>query len=793
MLFPDHIEEKLGFDKVRQLLRDACISVMGGEYVDRMRMVNDVQLLKKLLDQTFEFSKILSHDKPFPINNYVYARSFLTKGMIDGAFLTEEEFHLLRQMLRTVMEVSKYFKDRAHVYPELYKLCVDLKPDESLIFELDRKIDEKGMMKPSASKELQQIIQHIAEQEGLVRKRIQSIFKNVQENNWGPEGGMTIRDGRLVIALYAEHKRKIQGFIHDESATGQTIFIEPTEVFEANNYIRELYFDKSHEIRRILIELTTQFRPHFPMFELYCNRLGMYDFIRAKGLVANAIKATMPELSDKPELSWIDARHPLLYIHHKKQNKTVIPLTIKLNREDRIIVISGPNAGGKSVLLKTVGLLQMMLQYGMLIPVQADSKAGIFNHIFIDIGDEQSIDNDLSTYSSHLNNMKHFLKFANSKTLFLIDEFGTGTDPQFGGPMAEAILEQLNRKFSLGIVTTHYSNLKVFANQAHGIVNGSMMFDQAALQPLYQFDAGKPGSSYTFEIAHKIGLDKEVIEKAKSKAGTKQNNIDKLLIELEREKTYIKNLKDDTEKRTANARELEQKYILLNDELASAKGKIIREAKAEALRVIKDSNQLVEQTIREIKEVKAENVVTKEIRKKLDEKVEALTAEVLGGNAEKKGNKQKSIKAGDWVRIISSGAEAEVIQILKTKVEVMIGHIRTRADIGDVEQIDGKEKQLPKKRFSSSSSVDLNEKMIAFNAEINIIGKRGDEALPEVMRFIDEAIMLNFDRIRIVHGRGTGALKNMVRNELKKIPTVKHYGNEQEEFGGDAVTVVEFQ
>ncbi|MBI3234438.1 MAG: Smr/MutS family protein, partial [Bacteroidetes bacterium] len=654
------------------------------------------------------------------------------------------------------------------------------------IYEIDRCIDDKGLIKSNASKDLFEIIQHIQSEEQGVRKKIQSIAKKIIENGWGPENSVTIRNDRLVLSVFAEHKRKVAGLVHDESATGQTFYIEPTEIFELNNYIRELHIEKQREIRKILIELTNKLRPVFPVFDLISQKMGIIDFIKAKALVSGKMNASVPQIDDKVAINWMQARHPLLYLNHKKSNRKVIPFDIQLTRDKRIIVVSGPNAGGKSVLLKAVGLLQMMVQHGIPVPASPDSKVGLYKQIFVDIGDQQSIDNDLSTYSSHLANMKHFIQFSTSKTLFLIDEMGTGTDPLFGGPMAEAILEQMNKKFSYGVVTTHYSNLKMFANHTNGLGNGSMVFDNDALQPLYMFDDGKPGSSYTFEIAAKTGLDKEIIAQAKKKAGNKLNQTDSLLIELEREKTYIKNLKEDLEKTKAKADQLKLEYETIKNEIESKRNILIKESKTEALKVLTEAKKVVENTVREIKENLASN--PKKSREPLEEMLSQLESDIK--KEEKpvvKKQKNVSIAVGEWVKVISTGREGEVLSISKDKVELSLGDIKRKVALDDVEKVPVTKQKTVKKM---NSSIDINTRMASFNAEINIIGLRGDEAIAEVLKFIDEAIMLGHDKIRIVHGRGAGILKKIVRNELKKISSVTSYTNEVEEFGGDAITVV---
>lgn len=763
---------------------------MGEGYVQKMRFSSDGKLIAKLLKQTDEFVEIINTALLFPTEHYLPIKEYINKASIEGAYLSEHELHELRNMLATVNRIIHFFKGKEEQFVELYKITDGLHQFNEITHAINTKIDVNGSMKPNASKDLESLYSKITSNENLVRKRINSIAKNITENNWGPETTITIRNDRLVVAVFPEHKKKIPGIVHDESATGQTLYIEPGEIFELNNYTIELHQEKKKEIRKILIELTSLVMPHVPQLSVCCDMLGMFDFIRAKALLSIELKCISPQIHDKPMLKLVQARHPLLYINLKKQKKQVVPLSIELDRDKRIVVISGPNAGGKSVLLKTVGLIQMMFQNGLPVPCKDGSEMGMFKQIYIDIGDQQSIENDLSTYSSHLLNMKHFTTFAHSKTLFLIDEFGTGTDPQLGGPMAEAILEALNRKFAYGIITTHFSNLKILAQHLHGVYNGSMLFDSKELAPLFQFEPGVPGSSYTFEIAQKTGLDKDIIQKAIQKSGNKHNQVEKLIIELEREKTYIKNLKKDLESQLQSSKEKQSKFEEKNTELANTKTDIIQKAKTEALQIIKNANKEIEQTIRLIKENKASNETTKAVRKNLDEMVLQLMPEVQPNS--KQADSVLNIKVGSKVKMPDSQTVVEVTAINKNKAEVAMGHIKTWVDLDRLELAPEEEKKSNNNR-RVHAGVDLNEKLAHFNAEINVIGKRGEEAMQEVMHFIDEAIMLNFSRVRIVHGRGAGILKRLIRSELKKIRAVKNLQDEAPEFGGDAVTVVDLE
>ncbi len=786
MLYPTNIEEKTGFSEIRNLIKEACNSDMGLGLTERMKMSYSAETIKLWLSQTFEMMGILQMGHNFPEKYFIDAKIYTSKVQAEGSYLTEEEWFKIRQMLDSARQLFDFFKDKKETYIQLAKLLQNLIFDIKYILEIDRCIDDKGQMKPTASKDLYDIIQHIQSEEQVVRKKINAVAKKIIENSWGPDNAVTIRNDRLVLAVYAEHKRKISGLVHDESATGQTFYIEPAEIFEQNNYVRELHLDKQREIRKILIDLTTKLRPVFPVFDAISQKMGVIDFIRAKAKICVKIKAEVPQIVEKTSIHWINARHPILYINHLKQNKKVIPFSLELNRDKRILVVSGPNAGGKSVLLKTIGLLQLMVQHGIPVPASGDSKVSVFKQVLSDIGDQQSIDNDLSTYSSHLSNMKYFVLNATSKTLFLIDEMGTGTDPVFGGPMAEAILEQLNKKFSFGVVTTHYSNLKLFANHTHGLSNGSMVFDNEALQPLYIFDDSKPGSSYTFEIASKIGLDKDIIETAKKKTGNKQNQADKLLIELEREKTYLKNLKEDLEKNKLKVDQLKTTLEEKNIELDKQKNELIKKSKVEALQILNQAKKTIENTVREIKETQASH--PKKSREPLENLIVQLEHEAISEIKAKSIKQVKKLVVGDWVKTTDTGREGQVLSISKDKIEIGFGELVKKINIDEIEKI---KKEPSEKIKKTSLRMDLNERMANFNAELNIIGLRGDEAIAEVLRFVDEAIMLGHDKIRIVHGRGSGILKRLVRSELKKINSIKNISSEAEEFGGDAITVIQ--
>ena len=645
-------------------------------------------------------------------------------------------------------------------------------------------IEPKGKIKNNASSQLMTISSGIAKAEQEARKKIDQLFKSAQNNGWTADGNLTIRDGRLCIPVLSENKRKIKGFIHDESASGQTVYLEPDEVFHLNNIIRDLEFERRREIIKLLVQLTDELRPYVPLLLSYHGLLTKLDFVRAKALFAINIEAEMPVLIKESEIELINARHPLLFLNFKKEKQTVVSLNIKIDDQERVIVVSGPNAGGKSVCMKTVGLLQIMVQSGLLIPADENSKVGIFKQIFADIGDDQSIESDLSTYSAHLSKMKYFIDFANSKTLILIDEFGTGTDPQFGGPIAEAVLENLNKKNVRGVVTTHYSNLKTFANSTPGLENASMLFNNEKMQPLYILSLGKPGSSYAFEIAQKIGLSTEVLESAQRKIGTYQKKVDTLLVDLERDKKELIDARISVEKKEQKVKNLLSENEQLKAYLEENKKLILKDAKIEAQSIIKNANKLIENTISEIKESKADKVKTQNLRQNLEQE---LKKHEVQENKTLKIQQTEELKKGDWVKLLDSENIGLVMEIARDNVILALGDLRSVVKISRVEKVSNK--SVPKE-IRKSHSTDLTESFSTFNTELDLRGMRGDEALYEIEKYLDRAVMLGLSSLKIIHGKGDGILRKLIREYLSKYPQVSHIENEHADRGGDGITFV---
>lgn len=786
-VYPQQWEDILGFQAIRAMLSSYCLSEEGRKRAQNMGMTDEPGLLEMWLGQTEEFHQILLSGQDFPDRHYYPVGSFIHKASIDGGSLLEEEFIQLRDFLKTIGLIVHWFHEKQEQFPLLYALVKQLTSQDKLIHEIDRRFDDKGQLRPTASPMLYDVLFSIQKEENRARKSIHQIIKKIHLEGWGPEMGISVRNERLVVAVFSEHKKKIPGLVHDMSATGQTFFIEPAEVFEMNNRVRELYLEKSYEVRRILTELTRLVAPHVEVIFSSTQTLGLIDFIQAKGRLALSMKATRPALTTQSRIHWIKARNPILEKHLSSIQRSIVPLTLELNREHRIVVISGPNAGGKSVVLKTLGLLQVMTQCGLMVPVSSGSETTIFRKIFSDIGDQQNMENDLSTYSSHLANMKHFLSYGDSRTLLLMDEFGTGTDPQLGGPMAEAILEKLATRFSLGAVSTHYSNLKRLASQVSGLCNGSMLFDQDALKPLFIFESGRPGSSYTFEIASRSGIDIKVIEKAKIKAGSSHQKMEKLLSELEKEKVHTQqwhaDLKSAEEKLKVREHEVREKEKVWEEK----KLIMLRQAKEEASLIVKAANVKIENIIREIRESQADPQKTKIWKKDLEAMKKEFAPQTL---IPQRPNRiwNTEFQVGNQVMISESGQIGEVTKIVKEGVEVSVGSIRAVWPLEALKLAETEKK--PKAIKKMSSGLDLNEKMRHFNGEINVIGKRAEEALSEVFSFLDEALLLGYQNIRIVHGRGAGILKNRIRQELRKLRHIESLEDDDPQFGGDAITIV---
>lgn len=802
MLYPQNIEQKLGFDRLREWLKENCISPLGRAYVDKIRFSDSFSLVDKLVRQTAEMRDIMQSGEDFPSQNYLDATPYLRRAAIEGTMLLQDEFFDLKVSLSTIRLCLRFFEHHeSGSYPLLGEYAKTIRVERTVTDAIERIIDERGQIRDNASPELVQIRRQLIAEQANVRKRLDSMLRTAKNSGWiGDDVSLTVRNGRMVIPIAAEHKRKFKGFVHDESATGQTVFIEPTDVLEANNAIRELEYEERREINRILTRLTDQLRPFLPELQKAYQFLGLMDFLRSKAKLASHMDALNPRFENRTYIDWRNARHPLLHLSFQKQGKSVVPLGMELTPKQRILIISGPNAGGKSVALKTVGLIQYMYQCGLLVPMREDSTMGFFQNIFIDIGDEQSLENDLSTYSSHLTNMRYFLSMANKRTLFLIDEFGTGTEPGLGGAIAEAILENLTRSGAYGVINTHYTNLKILADKTEGLINGAMRFDGEHLEPLYQLEIGRPGSSFAFEIASKIGLPKDVVEQAKQKLGTQQVNFEKLLKELDIERRVFadKNLELGIRERKL-AQQLAE-YTALKTNLENNEKRLVNEAKQKARTLISEANQRIENTIREIKESQANRELTKEVRADLEqftkkalkpEVVEELPATDVEFEAE-----GGAIEAGSYVRIKGQTAVAEVLALKGKDAEIRIGDLKSNVKLNRLEKVSKKtyrEVTGEKKTRATTGGVDLNERHLNFSFNLDIRGKRGEEALGLLDQFMDNALMLGYEELRVVHGKGDGILRSLVRNHLRSYRQVATMQDEHADRGGAGVTIVKMR
>jgi DNA mismatch repair protein MutS2 len=782
MTYPQNIEQKIDFQVIRDCLKSCCTSSLGKERVDEMLWVNHYKTVQNRLAHLREMMNVLTDSSlSFPQGDIYDLREALARIRVEGLFMDENELFSLRKMLDYVGQLERFFTllDREK-YPLLASLPLTSFPNH-LIVAIDRIIDRYGKMKDSASPELARIRKDIAQSQGSVSRALHAILRQAQaEGLLDKDAAPTMREGRLVLPVPPAYKRKIGGIVHDESATGKTVFVEPQQVVEANNRIRELEGEERRERMRILLEMTEHIRPEIPHILASEDFLAEVDFLRAKALFATDIEAIVPTLHHRPMLDWREARHPILLLNFRRQGRTVVPLSIRLT-DNRMLVISGPNAGGKSVCLKTVALLQYMVQCGLAVPMHESSEMGFFENLLLDIGDEQSIEDDLSTYSSHLRNMKHFVRYANGKTLLLIDEFGTGTEPLIGGAIAEAVLTQLNEQHAYGVITTHYSNLKHLAERSKGIINGAMLYDRGQLKPLFQLSIGQAGSSFAVEIARQIGLPESIIQRATDIVGEEHIDYDKQLQDIARDKRYWENKRQNIRQKEKH---LEEKIAHYEEQMAGIKAKkraIIEEANQQAADLLKKSNATIERTIREIKQAKAEKQATQQARQKVEnlkQKVENQTKSSSTSRASSASSASRSSKKQDQVlRSLSD------LKILTKHPAKLIQETNTPTP----------------KVVSSNVADELRRRKLSFSRELDIRGLRVDEALEVLIAYIDDALMVNAEMVTILHGTGTGALKQVVRDYLserqktmRKLRTgdlVFHDGDPDR--GGAGITVVE--
>ena len=871
MIYPNNFEQKIGFDEIRELLKARCLSTLGKEKVDEIAFSTDAGVVNEWLSQVREFRRLQEESDDFPMQYFFDVRESIKRIRLENTHLEENEVWDLRRSLQTIADIVKYLRKESgdgsqesveYPYPALQRLTEDVTTFPAIIRRIDSILDKFGKIKDSASMTLAGIRHDLSKMEGSISRTLYTILHAAQKDGLvDKDVTPAVRDGRLVIPVSPGVKRKISGIVHDESATGKTVFIEPTEVVEANNKVRELEAAERREIVRILTVFSDELRPNVMEILHSYDFLAKIDLIYAKAELARLTKAFEPEIMAEPHLDWIHAIHPLLQLSLEKQEKKVVPLDIRLEGDrsqetgvrrqesgdrrnvGRLLIISGPNAGGKSVCLKTVGLLQYMLQCGLAIPIGDRSTVGMFDSIMIDIGDEQSIENDLSTYSSHLLNMKNMMKQANAHTLLLIDEFGGGTEPTIGGAIAEAVLKQLWQKKAFGVITTHYQNLKHFAEDHEGVVNGAMLYDRNQMQALFQLSIGQPGSSFAIEIARKTGLPEEVIKDASDIVGSEYIQSDKYLQDIVRDKRYWEGKRQTIHQ---HEKSLEHKITRYEDELSEIerqRKEILRKAKEEAEELIRESNKKIENVIREIREAQAEKERTRLAREELNAFKEELDTIDTRANDEmiekkirqlqerkerrEKRKKEKAEKAnqnhqntqsnqstqnhpqeaslavGDTVRIKGLTSVGTIESIEGKMATVIFGGMKTKMRAERLEHAEMPKQQASKQEERNASiagayghaSKDtrdvIDNRKLNFKQDIDVRGMRGDEAINAITYYIDDAILVGVSRVRILHGTGSGILRQLIRQYLATIPNVSHFRDEHVQFGGAGITVVD--
>jgi len=816
MIFPSNFEVKTGFDAIKETIRKECLSSLGVENVDKITFSSKRSFIEMQLLQTMEFKSISQLHRDFPVNHYHDLRPELKKLTVEGVYINIEALPLLLLSLKTVSDVFLFFKKAEDdAFPHLKKLAAAYYLDNNIIIKASQLIDEKGLIRDAASDRLFELRKIRKQLLKAREKRIEAIYSSWLKSGAAIDTGITIRNGRSVIPVHAAQKRQVKGFIFDESSTGQTIYIEPTELFELNNDITDNEHAEKKEIIKILTAFTDFLRPHIPELIRCYEFLGLVDFIRAKARFSIKIKATLPLIVNRPFLNWQQAIHPLLFLKNLSAPHKVVPLTLELNESQRIIIVSGPNSGGKSVCLKTVGLLQYMFQCGLPIPVDDNSVCGIFDRMFIEIGDEQSLENDLSTYSSHLRNMSFFISNCNGHTLFLIDEMGSGTEPQIGGAIAEAVIEEIHRQKAFGIVTTHYTNLKMLSQKHNGIINAAMLFDINNLEPLYILKTGEPGSSFAFEIAQKIGLTPEVIAQAKAKTSDTIVGFEEFYVKVKEKDNQLEHKMKAFEKSDEMLSSTYQKYQDLLNDIENKKQDIIEKARQDAQVILNEANKKIEHVIKGIRESQAEKEATKLLRNELQEFKEQIKP-VVGApltdpdeslpksKKEKKIAKapisqprietdasNKPLKTGDYV-IISGQTEVGIIDEIKDDVVFAVfGSLKIKTSKQKLKRVlNYKPKSLPRS-VGIEMLNNITAKKNKFSMNLDLRGKRAEEALTILNNYINDAVLCQVYLVRIIHGKGDGILRPLIRQQLAINEFVKKYYDEHVELGGQGVTIVE--
>ncbi len=856
MIYPNNYEHKIGFDEIRLLLKGRCLSTLGKEKVDELAFTDDYGVIGEQLEQVREFRRLRQEADDFPMSFFFDVRSAVSRIRLENTHLEEEEVWDMRRSLETISNIVKYLRrgvtlddDGAQpTYPALYRLTEGVVTFPAMIRRIDSILDKYGKIKDSASMTLASIRHELSKMEGNISRTLYTILHSAQKDGLvDKDAAPTLRDGRLVIPVAPNLKKRIGGIVHDESATGKTVFIEPTEVVEANNRVRQLEAEERREIIRILTVFSDEVRPHvYEILESY-QFLAQIDLIYAKSEFADTTHAYEPTVVEKPHIDWIRAIHPLLDLSLNKQGKKVVPLDIMLTSESknmksegRLLIISGPNAGGKSVCLKTVGLLQYMLQCGLPIPVGDRSTCGIFSDIMIDIGDEQSIENDLSTYSSHLMNMKQMMRQANEHSLLLIDEFGGGTEPTIGGAMAEAMLRQFWKKRAFGVITTHYQNLKHFAEDHEGVVNGAMLYDRHEMQALFQLSIGQPGSSFAIEIARKSGIPEEVINDASEIVGRDYIQSDKYLQDIVRDKRYWEGKRQTIHQHEKSLEGRIARYESSIEEIERERKEILRRAKEQAEELLSESNKKIENAIREIRETQAEKEAARRIREELntfkqeiadidskanDEAIDRKIKQIQERKERREKRRQEkaeksaaakpvktetaaapsaALAVGDYVRIKGLTSVGTIESLDGKMATVIFGGMKTKMRAERLERAEAPRQQEKTKAEERNAQIAgsyanvsndtrnvIDNRKLNFRQDLDVRGMRGDEAINAVTYFIDDAILVGMSRVRILHGTGTGILRQLIRQYLATIPNVRSYRDEHVQFGGAGITVVD--
>ena len=865
MIYPKNFEQKIGFDEIRELLKARCLSTLGKEKVEEMAFSTDADVVNEWLSQVREFRRLQEEKDDFPMQYFFDVRESIKRIRLENTHLEENEVWDLRRSLQTIADIVRYLRKESgdgsqesedYPHPALYRLTEGVQTFPAIIRRIDSILDKFGKIKDSATMTLAGIRHDLSKMEGSISRTLYTILHAAQKEGLvDKDVTPAVRDGRLVIPVSPGVKRKISGIVHDESATGKTVFIEPTEVVEANNKVRELEAAERREIVRILTVFSDELRSQIPEILRSYEFLATIDLIHAKTELAKLTKAFEPEVKAEPQLDWIRAIHPLLQLSLEKQGKKVVPLDIRLEgdrsqesgdrrkaQSGRLLIISGPNAGGKSVCLKTVGLLQYMLQCGLSIPIGDRSTTGVFENIMIDIGDEQSIENDLSTYSSHLLNMKQMMKLANARTILLIDEFGGGTEPTIGGAIAEAVLKQFWEKKTFGVITTHYQNLKHFAEDHEGVVNGAMLYDRNQMQALFQLSIGQPGSSFAIEIARKTGLPEEVIKDASEIVGRDYIQSDKYLQDIVRDKRYWEGKRQTIHQHEKSLEGHIQRYETNLEEIERERKQILQRAQQQADELLAEANRKIENAIREIKEAQAEKERTRIIREELQEFRQQVTSDDTRGlmseedfakklrqmeerkarKAQRKEKKKEDsekrkesasmtaansqlstlnsqLQKGDTVRIKGLNTVGKIESIQGKQATVIFGDVRSKMKLEQLERAE-KEKavQTPANKHetlavqtSKVTRATMEDRRHNFHQDLDVRGMRGDEAVDTVMHFIDDAILIGLSRVRILHGTGSGILRQLIRQYLNTVPNVVKARDEHVQFGGAGITVVD--